>query len=145
LARWRSRLCEFDIQLQHVAGKDNGLADWLSRLPEDHDVTAGEISVPIVLCVGEAPPALSIALLKAQSPPDFVRGKLTCVDGFWLHALTRRLYIPDKLRSVFLRMLHGAPATGHAGYNRCLARACRYVWWPTLEEDLKRHIDRCRL
>ena len=64
LARWAMRLAEYDFELQHPSGKNNGNADALSRCPITSCAASTESTSP--LDVDNLIAAHSLAVFKAN-------------------------------------------------------------------------------
>ncbi len=80
--RWLDFLSQFDFEIQHIKGKENIVADTLSRVPGSELLTTFELcslrctlgvahanDVPASLCDAEAAPGAVEA-----SPPSFLHG-----------------------------------------------------------------------
>ncbi len=72
--RWLEFLSQFDFEIIHIKGKENVVADCLSRIPGSELLTAGElcslshtlgvihsIDLPVSLCEVEATPGVAEA------------------------------------------------------------------------------------
>ncbi|EZG42820.1 putative retransposons RT-DIRS1: reverse transcriptase family protein, partial [Gregarina niphandrodes] len=141
LYRWRLRLSEYDLTFNHIAGASNMMADWLSRLPADHDTTLDRISVPVLY--NQLPIPIGPLSLRNAKPSAAELAHLEKSDQGWFHRATGAVFVPPECRPAALNLLHGAPHTGHAGFNRCVRRCRRLLWWPSLYEDLRKHIRAC--
>ena len=66
-------------------------------------------------------------------------------DGFLLKE--GKAVVPDVhgLRAHILQELHDSPYAGHQGVKRTLALVRRHYWWPTLNDDVERHVLTCHL
>ena len=55
--------------------------------------------------------------------------------------------VPDAfgLRAHILHELHDSPYGGHKGVKKTLALVRRHYWWPTLSNDVERHVLTCHL
>ncbi len=80
--RWLEFLSQFDFEIQHIKGKENVVADSLSRIPGSELLTTTElcsmcctlgvahaVDLPASLCDAEAAPGAVEA-----SPPSFLNG-----------------------------------------------------------------------
>jgi hypothetical protein len=65
------------------------------------------------------------------------RDRLTEYEG--LIMLDYRLYVPHSLRDVYLRRCH----SGHQGIGKCRRRAQELFWWPSVGEDIAKHVTDC--
>eukprot|EP00915_Cephaloidophora_sp_WS-2016_P009885 GHVH01014285.1.p1 GENE.GHVH01014285.1~~GHVH01014285.1.p1 ORF type:complete len:106 (-),score=8.81 GHVH01014285.1:701-1018(-) len=102
-------LSQFDLEICHISGKLNNIADWLSRTcpyAEDHDEIIDEMAVPVPACTalalappstvsGYAPPLPSAdALRSAQKVAPLAETRLCSrsPDGFLYAVKSKRFH-----------------------------------------------------
>ena len=162
IARLREKIQDHPFKVQWVAGKDNVIADALSRAQAP--TTAEATALPIFACV-LAPAALLQDIRDDQDTAykeigaAFRRGsrcidlpgdhparqlkqiwdRLSLSDDGILVVDSSRLYLPPKARPAALARLHD----GHCGYKKTLETARDLYYWPTLKYDIRDLIDRC--
>jgi len=127
LARWRMVLLEYTFIIEHVAGKDNNIADALSRLGHA-PIRPQTLDVATVATTPPDPAAVTPML-------DRIRAAQTAQPAAWKQGLHRdestdllrdphgRVLIPDSaedLMSEICRRAHGTPFTGHVGTRRTM-------------------------
>lgn len=54
-----------------------------------------------------------------------------------------RICIPEVKVKEILEMYHNNPLAGHMGINRTAARIISRYWWPSMWNDIERHINSC--
>ena len=62
-------------------------------------------------------------------------------DAFGRHIL----YIPLLFRTMVLKLMHNAPLAGHLGAKKTAEQINRYFVWPSMTEDIERHIKECEI
>ena len=165
--RWALTLSAYHYSITHRPGNQVGNADGLSRLPLP--VVMEEVPQPadtILLMERmnsslvtsshikewtERDPILSKvrkAVLQGWSgtisdpgmQPYFDRrGELSTEDGCLLWGT--RVIVPPQLREKVLDEIH----EGHPGMNRMKTFARSYVWWPNLNSDCERIVNKCAM
>eukprot|EP00915_Cephaloidophora_sp_WS-2016_P009586 GHVH01013691.1.p1 GENE.GHVH01013691.1~~GHVH01013691.1.p1 ORF type:complete len:311 (-),score=20.20 GHVH01013691.1:566-1498(-) len=131
-------LAQFDLQICHISGKDNNMADCLSRAhpyPDDHDEMIDEKAVPIAILTAVSGPQLP-SPVSAFPPP------LPTLETVRL-AKSKRLYIPLPLRESILYWFHASTQGGHRGINATTRRIAKYFWWPKIAQSVSTYIEHC--
>ena len=133
------RLLEFNIHIQHIAGKDNITADWLSRTTIDS----------VHLAIDPA------ALAAAQSTSDDIRAARTAVSSLKLEEVAYpggltlvcdtslgfpRPVVPPEFRRDVFDVLHGLSHPGIRATTQLVQQ--RYVWH-NMKKDVKRWCREC--
>ena len=165
ITRWALLLSAYDYKLEYRAGKLNGNADGLSRLPmelEKEDISQPIASVHMMELVNS--PVTEIEV-RSEIRKDKLLSKVlehimsgwppACktdeLRPFWLrrNELTvegecilwgSRVVVPDKLRDTVLKQLHEV----HPGISRMKSLARSYVWWPCIDKDIERTVKSCK-
>ena len=164
IQRWALLLSQFDYDLCFKAGKDNVVADALSRLPlsdSDLDSTTPVEYVHMVQALDDK--NLSFDSIKSLSKSDPVLKKvISCVKYGWINdplisdfskvkdnltlyedvlLYRNRVIIPSEMRSLVLEQLH----VGHNGICAMKAEARNWVWWPKLDQDINEVTKSCNI
>ncbi|CAB4004480.1 LOW QUALITY PROTEIN: uncharacterized protein K02A2.6-like [Paramuricea clavata] len=140
IQRWALTLAAYEYKIQYKAGKNNGNADALSRLPlPKMPLSTPQPGETILLMEHlEETPVNSNQIRKwTKRDPVMSKLELSVEDGCLLWGT--RVIIPPPGRSNILTELHEA----HPGVSRMKALARSYVWWPTLDEDIEREVKSC--
>lgn len=156
IARWISFINSFKFQIHHIKGKDNVLADCLSRLFENTDPTeAPKESPPPVMSLFGIPeifkdiathqhedPELSKIIRNPRKPPNY-----TVVNGVLMHRLPNqnkpRVVIPVKLFDMLFRYYHESPSAAHLGIRKTLARIEPFFWAKDLKQIITDRVRSC--
>lgn len=147
-ARWSELLAEFDYDIVYKEGKDNVVADALSRR-SDHKISTSvnhisEVSAStedgdFMQAVREAYKHDSVCkkLLQGCNPPYEVQ------EGIIRRG--ERIYVPNdrKLISLILRESHDTAVGGHVGGNKMLELVSRLFYWPKQHKDIKNYVRTC--
>ena len=163
LQRMVLRLQGYSFDIQHAPGKEVGVADAISRLPNPHNneeiplavhVHAAKISHPrrtelremtatdpVLECLRDITIAGWPADIK-QVPTDIrqywnFRDEITVYDGLLLKG--GRIIIPERLREDMLKRLH----QGHMGITKTVMRAKTAIFWPGINKDIEKLCKHC--
>ncbi|XP_042147578.1 uncharacterized protein LOC121836681 [Ixodes scapularis] len=131
-------LTEFDFTVQHRPGRQNVVADMLSRLS----------------CATVTPTAALADMQREDSDCSVIRQQLTSSgdanDEYLVldDVLYRRLsadlsviVVPAKMRQHVLELCHDG--SGHMDLTRTLAKVeCRY-WWPRMSATVSQYVESC--
>lgn len=155
--KWLSRLLGFDYSIVYNKGKDNVVADPLSRLHGQQTVTGEEkqgalagisLVVPkwkedIVKSLEndeEVQQILTTLAIDPSAEPEF-----TMVDG----DLRKRgkLYVgaSNGVRREIIQNLHDTGEGGHSGVNATHKRIANLFWWPKMSQDVVKWVQECEI
>lgn len=131
-------IAQFTTDIQHISGKDNVVADTLSRIEEIvqpvqlHNLAKSQSNDPELkkLLEGET----SLKLVKVTVPGT--RLELYCDDS----TPTPRPYVPKELRRQVYDSLHSLSHPGANASTRLVAQ--RYVW-PSINKDCREWTRLC--
>ena len=154
-ARWALYLEEFDINLQHRAGKLSGKPDALSRRA-DHGTNIPETKDQILLPdqlfekinMIELRSEFDVAIYEDQHKDPLIHdlmkkreGEVTGWDqqeGLWrFHG---KIYVPENLRREVFDSHHASPTAGHPGIKASIDAICRYYFWPNIKDDIETRV-----
>ena len=162
LNRLQEQMSEFQFTMLYRAGKENTVADALSRNPvnaiyamglDDHQLRELQRKDPFIRQIfahreglANVPKAVSDRHLKAVLPKiDTKPDGLTYIT---LHHLGQHpkeaLILPTQLKDIILKAAHTSRFAGHGGQFRTCQRIEQSYWWPNLQADVKKFISNCR-
>lgn len=173
IARWITFLNSFKFNISHIKGKDNNVADCLSRLFEPTETTqilpaetpsaqTSQNSQPMqltpsypilsLLGIPEAFKDISkfqlddpdIALIiKSSNKPQ----NFFVREGILVHQAPNqykpRVVIPSSMFDLLFRYYHEAPSAAHLGIKRTLARITPYFWSEHLQQAIAERVKSC--
>ena len=132
--RQQKQICyitEFTSDIQHVAGKDNIVADYLSRS-----------------CAILFDPMFDNTVLRSNPPEDsdltFFQGKLEIIDGVYIDISlpgTQRPIIGSQLRKLAFESIHNLH---HPGGSNTYEMLRMKVIWPGMRSDVKKWTAECQ-
>ncbi len=148
--RWSEFFAEFTFTINYTKGKDNVVADALSRR-KDH--ANQQLSIAAVSSVSPASTLLSaIRLAYQQDPicaailqePERHRYRtFTVRDGVIYKE--KQIYIPnDKhIKTQLLTEAHDVPVSGHVGVTKTIDLLTRTYYWPNMHKEVKQYVTSC--
>ena len=170
LARWVAMLQDFDMEIEHRKGVDNGNADGLSRVSQPALPLAplavrmpdvGPTSVDVT--AQEQRADTSLAPLFAWASSDTVPSDGRLVQWASSHALeflvrdgrllarsrtdplSTLLVVPTSLRRAVMAEHHDSPFGGHLGEAKTWGRMARRFAWPGMSADVRRFVASCQV
>ena len=164
VARLREKIIDYAFDTKWVAGKDNVIADALSRAPATS--TAKTTGLPIRACIA-APRARLQQIVEAANDSEAYQAIIQAFDQakdlknlpcdhparrlqqVW-NSISRseeglllvdgsKIYMPEATRQATLDALH----EGHCGFHKTLRTAREIYYWPSLRQDIMAMVTRC--
>ncbi|KAM2418624.1 hypothetical protein ACFX1W_025288 [Malus domestica] len=142
-ARWQEFLAEFDYKLEYKQGKENVVADALSRRVE----LMATVLKPQSHLLDRVREGLSHDV-QAKNIVEFVKDGKT--RRFWLedgllYTKGKRIYVPKwgSLRKEILKECHDSMWAGHPGTHRTLALVSDAYYWPQMRDDVDSYVKTC--
>ena len=146
-AGWLDFIQEFNLEIIYRPGKENIVADALSRRP---DYT---INALYTLPTGLLPAVLSaskhdeqyqrlLRQVESQNRTDFqVRDGLLYKDE---KPSPLRLYVPDSsLQTDLLKEAHDSATSGHLGRDKTFEQLSRWFYWPRMRKIVDDYVRSC--
>ena len=143
--RWSEFLQQFDYEIKYRPGKENHVADSLSRRP-DHILapihqTSIEISSELLDTIkAEYNNDLATREIISKGHPSYrvTNGLVYTLDG--------KLYVPftDTIRVRIIKEHHDTPTNGHLGEHKTSERISRYYYWPGMRKSIQQYIQQCQ-
>ncbi|KAK8916726.1 hypothetical protein KSP39_PZI022713 [Platanthera zijinensis] len=145
--KWVTKLLGYDYAIEYRPGKDNRVADALSRLPEGG---LAHISGPQLESMDEIQDAVQRDPELRAIVEDLQQGHATAPgyhlqnDRLFYHG---RVVIPahSAWRTVMMHEFQSSPTGGHAGVLRTLQRARANVFWKGMRRDIQEFVQTCEV
>jgi hypothetical protein len=153
IGRWQYRLMEYEgLQgVEHIRGKDNQVADTLSRIPEKEELLALNEYVDVDILREETNKDEVLLKVKDRIKHGWLKPEEELLKPYHLRKDSLqeqngilklqdgRVIVPSQLRSRVLDELH----LNHPGMTRMKELAKQYCWWPLITSDIERKVGRC--
>ncbi|KAE8991932.1 hypothetical protein PR002_g20703 [Phytophthora rubi] len=161
MAQWLSFFAEYNFTVEYKAGKQNVLADALSRRPDYELAHLAYLESPLYELIREAYAADDdlAGLVEALSAPDKAveltarqRSRLhrySVVEGLLYYQVDGgdepRIVVPndEDLRHRVLYEAHDTPLSGHLGREKTSTSVTRNFWWPHMYKWVRKYVQTC--
>ena len=146
-ARWIERLMPFSLDFQYISGKNNVVADALSRHPHLHLNTVTTISAHLAGLIQR----MALAAQQDEQYQTVIRhvqsagGMDYHVEGGLLTSSRGTIWVPqnETLRTLLISEAHDPRISGHFGVVRTYEKLQRHWEWPGMREDVKEYVRTC--
>jgi transposase InsO family protein len=156
-ARWYQEVCQCNLDIQHIAGKSNVVADALSRRPDHFNALLAATHVTKTQVTPSTNHQSLFVQIKSQAVTDPVytkilnrvqEGRTTRHEHFTIKQDVLynddKLYIPaGALRRSLLFECHDTALAGHLGRDKTYARLQEHFWWPRMYYEVKQYVNTC--
>ena len=164
MARWLSFFDKYNFEVKYKPGKQNALADALSRRPDYElaHVTTLSSSVTDFIRVAYTKDEQCVALLRAFGSNEFADSdiQLSARLGARLHRCsidngllcyrtgvedTPRIAVPhdEELKYRILYEAHDTALSGHLGREKTYSSVLQAYWWPKLYKWVSTYVRMC--
>ena len=134
LAKYLAAIQEFNVKLVYLPGKENCMADFLSRNVNYFSIN--NVFDKTNLMIAQQNDSVLQNLLKMVKYKNIIK-EYDRVIYYNDH-----IYIPLSLRNDYIRYFHENLGC-HEGIFRTTDRMKKYVYWPQMEIDIKKFINDC--
>jgi hypothetical protein len=147
--KWLTKLLGYTYEIHYKPGKENVVADALSRVQEPPiEGECALLTFPISTFITQLQsffttnPAGTKLMQKALTDP-IMQNKFQLKSG--LLYFRDRLFIPpeSELTSSLLQEFHSSPTGGHSSIQATLARLSSTFYWPGMYRDVKQFVTTC--
>lgn len=158
IGRWITTINAFKFTITHVKGRDNAVADCLSRLFEEGEPSP--TPKPVVNFLTKIPEAFQDIKTHQSSDPlisELIKkvknhqadDKYSLVEGVLVfktgNQTKPRIVIPQKLLPMLFKHYHEAPTAGHLGIAKTLHRVQAHFWSRDLKKDITNMVRTCKI
>jgi transposase InsO family protein len=140
IARWASRMTEFDMTVVYRKGQEMMHVDFLSRfIDNDQDINLQDRMVYNIVTTDL--PTIEEVVLEQQEQPHPVGKGYFFRDNRWY--FRNGLWVPPRLRTTIIRACHSLAPLRHPGVKKTKALVNKVFCWPNMHEDITKHIKAC--
>lgn len=147
LGRWVLRLQQYDYNVIHRKGKDNTVADFLSRTPYE-PCSLIQLTQPIrdrwymkmKQLVTEKPQAYPSWRVENEILFKYVEEhrKLIDTEAAW------KIVVPNDDRTAVCQESHDQPTSGHLGTHKTIRRVAAQYYWPKMNLFISNYVRHCK-
>lgn len=151
LARWSLQLQAYRFDIVHRKGKDNLVADTLSRLPWIEEIDIEQIfEVNTNEFDSEEYRDLKNVIENNQNRlPDLkvednlVLKRLRQENCEFLGEYEWRIWVPEHLTHHLIQKAHDSPTSAHGGTRKTLSRLRQQFYWPNMTSQVRQYVGKC--
>jgi hypothetical protein len=148
-ASWLAFLSGFDFEVRHIKGKENKVADALSRRTNglfEISISREESDIEqrIRYESGNDEKYIKTITDLQDNAKNLDRTDLS-LDRNGLLRFKNRLYIPYymELNLTILDEVHKKPYSGHSGYQKMLTTLRKLFYWPNMKGETVEYLSKC--
>lgn len=153
LARWSLQLQSYNFEVEHRKGKDNIVADMLSRLPVVAEIHEDQVfDFETTEFESEEYKALirDIELNKNILPDVLVKNgmiyKRNKIDNEGiLDEVQWKLWVPESITHILIEKAHNEVTSAHGGIAKTLHRLKRLYYWPKMTSQVRQYVLNCQI
>ncbi|TIB07156.1 hypothetical protein E3P90_04139 [Wallemia ichthyophaga] len=153
VAKWSEIWAEYDIEVKYKPGKDNKVADALSRKMELNTLDLTSIDETFQNKIRrdyQEDTKIKEIIEKIQNNDDNTSDTHKIREGILTFSAQpgdldeERVVLPKgETRDIILHDFHDAPVAGHLGTDKTHNSIARHYYWPRMYEDIKRYVSSC--
>ena len=146
--RWGELLSQYDLQIEYLKGKENVVADALSRRP-DHAAPVVEVVNAMSTSSVSTTDLVEDIKKEYKSDPVCIKIQRTPTlpfivkDGMIYNGT--KIYVPNNtaIKTRIMSEQHDTPISGHVGSAKTIELIARVFYWPNMHKDIKRYVVSC--
>jgi reverse transcriptase-like protein/integrase-like protein/gag-polyprotein putative aspartyl protease len=145
--RWQEKAADYDMEILYKPGKQNIVADALSRVQINLLCPLPTRSIRTQVINGYKNSPLR-NLIKEVENKEEPTNRYIVEDGLLYYRTDEfgpwRLCLPDiPYRKIIIHNNHDLAIAGHPGYTKTYAKIARAYYWPNMGIDIRKHVQEC--
>ena len=148
-AKWLAFLSKYDFEIQHIKGKENKVADALSRNEKLNFKTAintyvSDLNEQLKEGVKQDEIYQKLQITAKEEPTEIlIKGYNLNENKFLLYK--DKMYVPNvpKVKLLILDEILKTPYSGHPGYQKTITMLRKEYFWPNMKTEVADYIARC--
>src|SRR5215470_8048659 len=150
-ARWMILLAPYDIQIKHIAGKKNEVADALSRSAQDGNLASiSTVTTSLIEQIKKAyfqdSDILDIAKALIDNKRNIVQKayRNASVQNGYIYLNGQQLWVPKgDIRLRVMQETHDTPFSGYMGFDKTYQTISTDFYWPNITANIHRFVSTC--
>ena len=145
--RWQEKAADYDMEILYKPGKQNVVADALSRVQINLlcPLPTRSIRTQVINGYKNSPLRNLIKEVESREEPT---NRYTIEDNLLYYRTDEfgpwRLCLPDiPYRKTVIHNNHDLVIAGHPGYTKTYAKIARAYYWPNMGSDIRKHVKEC--
>lgn len=151
LARWSLQLQGFNFKIEHRKGKENVVADMLSRLPNADEIDMNRVfEFETTEFESDSYKQLrEIIANKKENLPDLkiVDNMVFKRDHKSYNPETQefqwKLWVPESLTHSLIEQAHDKTTSAHGGISKTIFRLREKYYWPLMVSQVRQYVSKC--
>jgi hypothetical protein len=137
--KWVSKIQAYEFDIEFIKGKNNTVADALSKRPSIFAMSGMSVNWKEHLIVEYAKDQFACKLLDGQIQDDNFR-----VINDLIYYKGRIFLVPGSaLKAKIMHACHNSPIVGHQGISKTYRQVRERFAWKGLKEDVMKHVKEC--
>eukprot|EP00253_Pinus_taeda_P002642 PITA_02642 len=148
-ARWVDFLGNFDFEIKHLKGKENRVADALSRKVQSiYEIGISQgwstLDQEIEVASTQDQSYLQKKHLVQNSDARSIQQGYT-LNAAGLLCFQKKIYVPNQtsIKEKILDEKHRIPYAGHPSYQKLITLLKKEYYWPGMKKDVVEYLARC--
>ena len=145
--RWQEKAADYDMEILYKPGKENVVADALSRIRINLlcPLPTRSLQAQVIKGYKNSPLGKLIKEVEKREEPT---NRYTVENGLLYYRTDEfgswRLCLPDiPYRKTVIHDNHDLAIAGHPGYIKTYSKIARTYYWPNMSRDIRKHVQEC--
>ena len=145
--RWQEKAADYDMEILYKPGKENVVADALSRVQINILCPLSTRSLRAQVIKGYKNSSLENLIKEVERQEESTK-RYTIENGLLYYRTDEfepwRLCLPDiPHRETVIHDNHDLAIAGHPGYIKTYSKIARTYYWPNMSKDIRKHVQEC--